>query len=723
MKENNFSHFSFLSRFDTLFLINVVFLATYILLSSLSFLFPTSSLLQFLQSVVILFICFILFGLNAVCILEKTFRQHFDVVEKIVVAAALTLFLPPLILTLESSILKTLFSSFPLLNTLITFLIATAYCPKSMEGFFSELKREKKSFSLPFGFSLIILSLLALAVVSAYPFLPESDPYYWMLTAEQAIHTQSLPSLTEYRPLFSSLAYIFSTTGNIDLYTFFKYLLPFLSLLILFPALLIVRRLKSLSQQVITFLLPLASASTILYFFLPIPQALISICLTFFVFFLLYSLYSGRNFFYFFAGSFIFLTYFYHEIASLFFLPWLLVTMFYYRHDLLRKIHENKLVTVLLFLLTFSHSSILLTIVDFFKNWFVRITDSLHIIHTNFTFPITYTNIDGKAAGWGNFLGVSKYYLFYVGPLVLLIIGILLYVVLTPGYRQSFLQTCKKKKEVTILLIIFTIFFSIAEIFPRLLGLALLPERAWGFIGFILIALIPFLWLKTNRHETTLSLLLVGALLLNSGAALYINFLKRDTIPPAQYASLLWIRNHLPTERILMVQNNWSTIRTYSRSKVIEVPDQIFYTNISSFKEAMGEAPALPPLNDIEDHYKAYLLSSTEILNTLKKEDVSTERAYVARVLRNLSTQSYDLASQLEERQIKRSYNVSEKHIYIYYAAPAHNSLYADRPYYKENETAEPTTFVFDQYPEQFKKIYNDQENKIFIWEFNQGTL
>jgi hypothetical protein len=177
-----------------------------------------------------------------------------------------------------------------------------------------------------------------------------------------------------------------------------------------------------------------------------------------------------------------------------------------------------------------------------------------------------YTNIDGNVVGWGNWLGVMKYYAFYVGPAVFVTIGILIYLSLSPELRKRFYNHWNEKKEFLVLGISFFLFFTIAEILPRFFSVALLPERSWGFAGLILLSTIPLFFKYSKTKNIWLAIFLIGAILTNIGGAIYINSLKKYLITPIQIESAEWIKYEIPEEKIIFTHEYWRILRVHEHT-------------------------------------------------------------------------------------------------------------------------------------------------------------
>lgn len=643
-----------------LFWINVSFFCAYILSSIFSIFFGNIFLFHFIQSVTILIIVLPLTGMNLTTVIEKFTEQKFDLLEKLNIAAITSLIFLPFLLTFEYSQFGILSKNLPLINALVIFLIAIKYSPFSLETlglkhFFSEV------FTSSFVVSFFLYLILILSIATAFYPLPDSDPYYWLSTLQQEFSANAITTINLYRPLFSSFVYIFHITANVDFYAFLKYVFPFFTLLVLLPTALVARLFSKRAEQITIFLLPLASASSILYFQMPIPQAIINICTTFFIFFLLYAWFAKKEFFYFFAGVFIFTAYFYHEIAILIFLPWAIVALFQHYKAFTKIVFTHKLLATLLIILLFIYNAYFISpIYGFIASWFIRIAPLINW-HTNFLFPMVYVNIDGNAVGWGSWFGVIEYYAFYAGPAAFMTIGIFVSFLWSSELRGAVFEQWRKSKEFFTLSIIFLLFFIIAEIFPRLFSVALLPERSLSFAGLFLLAFIPVYFKYSAKKHAWLTLLLIGAIFITCGAAIYTNSLKKYLITPAQVSSAEWIKHNLPKGVFFAQTSNRTVITIFSQSQLIEIPDQIFYTDISIFnanlKSFLWQQEVLPP--------------------------------------------KY------------------QQPIYIYYSRASDKNPYANRPYFKDTQS-NPTAFVFDEHPDRFRRLYAAPNDEVIIWQLTQ---
>lgn len=674
------------------------------------------------HSFIALFVAFFLSGQNILAIIEAASRSRFSLLEKFAAIALIALFAAPLAVTLSSPITIDWLRFVPILLAGITSCFAIWIRPYFWED------APATTYSphlLPAGLlATTLASVLFYHLTTAYYALPDFDPYYWLQKFQTEYAEDYVTNIRLHRPLFSSIGYIFFQTAGIDLYAYFKYLLPSLALLILIPAALIANEMRRFFDALLVFLLPAVSGSFILYSFSSIPQTILNLSFLSGLYFIVYALVARRPVFYFLAGGIFFLSMLYHEMAVLFFLPWFASTLFSYREAALAFIRKNPLATVLAIVLIVSHLfPALFEIGRFLVAWTEKILRNILYFQPNFAFPATYVNVDGNAVGWGDWSGIIRYYGFYLGPLVgagLLALGwhlrqkpaLVLMTVERVAFERGALGT---------LFSLLGIFFAMAEIFPRLFNIALLPERAMGFFGAVVLAFAMLVLASSTRRSwpNFVSFFLIAAAVLNASAALYINGEKRFLITPNQISSAEWIRGSLPTNRVILTGSHWNLIRFHSQTEAaIEIDDPLFYRDIRVFETARKNLP-----NENQFYRRSFATLMADLEGSLKRlislNPVTEER----RVSDELAAHDLLIRNFLAS---KSSHTISSngqggQKIYVYYAKPNTKSPYANRPYMKADETLRPGDVpVFDRYPERFRRIYVLPENEVIIWELVQ---
>jgi hypothetical protein len=650
--------------------LNVLLFFLYILFFNALGSLESFFIFRVIQSLLFLLAIVIIPGINITLLIQYFSKKIFSPLEFFSISSIISLLFPPLAVSFLFSQFGILSKYLPLTVSvfIFIFLFATQYAHKkksknSKEKYllFSESNLKlflQNFFSFPLIFPLLFLATAILIIATAYYPLTDLDPYYWITSYSKNIANGIITPLEESRPLFSSLIFIFNQGAKIDLYAIFKYILPSLTLLISIPAILLANKFKSPLQKIIILLLPFVNSSAFLYLQLPIPQSILLIAVFYFTFFLLYAWRNSDNFFYYAAGAIILSTCLFHESGFLIFATWLLVALFFNRKILLEKITENK---VLVFLST---AIFLLGILPAIKNYFIfatawikKVCVAILNFHQNFLFPARYENIDRNEVGWAGASGVAKYYTYYAGAFSLFIILLFATLCFSDKNFRSFVKNnILKNPALFTLFVLFAIFFSISEILPRFFNISLLPERSWNLVGIFSILFLITFFSYFKSKKKIICLILIILLAINAAGAIYVNNTKKYLITENQLQSAEWIKKNLPKNRIIFSADNKNLLSFYSNSKFAKVsPD--FYYNASVFQ------------NEIHMNFS----SSTD----------------------------------------------KNKH-YVYYSAIDKNNPYAGRPYYDAAKIAKKNQgkiFIFDKYPDKFKRIYFDEENNIIIWE------
>ncbi|MBP6975525.1 MAG: hypothetical protein KBB51_01700 [Candidatus Moranbacteria bacterium] len=682
---------------------------------------PLSDDSRFLRigiSTILLATIFILPAVNTTAIFSRIFRFTFDTVEFLAVSITFALLFVPLTLCIEADVLNILSRELPLMNALASFAALALLYGKNGLLHQNTIPPTAADTSYPFRnallASLLIIIGTTIGIVTAYYPLPDLDPYYWVTVFQDQFAKGIISSLSSYRPLFSSLTYLFTQSAGVDLYAFFKYLIPFFTLAPLIPAILIARRFSGFVPQLIIFLIPLVNASFFLYTTLPIPQSIFNSLLIIAIFFTLHALLSGKKLYFHLTGSILLFGFFFHEMAAIPFVAWLTALVTTERNTLFRFAKRNRLATGLVFAIILSNFSLLSPIFAFTTDWTARVVALITQSHANLLFPAQYTNIDGNNVGWQGFFGVMQYYIYYFGPASVLIVLFLPFI-----FRSTIIRSCFKKQEFIFLLLSLTLFFLISDILPRFFNIALLPERALGFVSLFLLAFTPFLLIALRDQATTsryrfIPHVLLIALFINLGGALYINSLKTYLITPAQIRSAEWIRANLPQKHTVFSNDHHRLLTFYANANVVEIEDSLFYSDTYiPEKYLFGQAPKEASHSNV---IRMQLSDISDSLPDLANKQTPFEKDFLISVQNESDRLEKTINSIKEEIARTDTSDTTPAKQYIYFAAPSDKNPYAHRPYTKTPERI-TGPFIFDQFPERFNLIYSDQENDIYLWE------
>lgn len=647
-------------------------------------------------------IVFFLPGWNIITLASTILSKTFSFIEFLTLSIAVSFIIPALLLVIEHQNFHILFPALPFINSVLIFLATATFLRWNKSGHlsFDIPKKNEEIFSLKLlgAGALLYLSIMGSMVTAYYP-LPDLDPYYWISQARDYFTQGRVPTFSESRPLFLSLTYLFGVAAHVDLYAFFKYLLPILSTLLVFPTALIAGNFRHPLQKAVTFLFPFTSGIVIIFLAESIPQALASMLAFFIAAFAIHSKFSPDRFFFFFAGATILLGYFFHEALIIPLIAWLISAIVSFHTSIFHLARRHSLTILLLAIIVlpyFAH------IGQYAFNIGNVLAKNFSNIHPNFLFPQEYINVDGNAMGWGDLLGVAKYYLFYVGPALLLLFATL------PFIKKSAWSRYLLSPEGRFLSLAFLLFFLIAEIFPRAIGMAFLPDRAWIFGGVFALTFFPLLFeTHIGKNKYLLMLFLVG-FSLNIGGALHINSLKKYIITDEQLLSAEWIKSKLPENRVMFTIESARLLSFFSSSSVISVKDPNFLFDETSFeKEFQVRAN---PFSEADQ--KKAVESLKIIVGSFDTQSTAANIQGTRAILNQLELIEQAKSADEKMKQEKKPH-------YVYYAAPSEKNPYIDRPYMKKVKNNEDQ-FIFSRFPDRFAKIYSDEKNHIYIWKILQ---
>lgn len=705
---------------------NFAFFLSYLILAYTLRNFEAFFLFRTLKSLILLFVVFILPGINLTILLQYFLKIKFSNLEFLNLSFISSLLFLPFILSFEYFQFNILSPILPFLNSLIIFaiLLLVVNYKKDLTKEYTNnlilnLRLYSKDFiSSPFIFIITLYITIIAIITSAYFALPDLDPYYWISIYSKDLANSSLELLPGHRPLFSSLIYIFNQGADIDLYALFKYVFPFLTILIIFPAYLIANKLSLKIQKITILLIAFVNSSAFLYLQLPIPQSILLITVSYFTLFLIYAWLNNNKYFYIFSGIIAFFSYFYHEIGIIIFFTWFVIFLIFNKKQLANKIINNKLSSLLIITL------LILNVLPAVKNAFTLSStlikeSTLKVIQlkTNLLFPAKYTNVDGNAMGWGNAMGIAKYYIYYAGFFsIALLITFGFYYIKNQDFRIFSKKHILYRAELITIMALFLLFFSISEILPRLFSIALLPERSWNLVGFFSMPFLILIFYFFQDKRKIVYFIFLFSLLMNIGGALYVNNTKKYLITKEQLSSAQWIKDNLPKNRIVLsADNNKNLLSFHAQSEIILTSSDIYH-KIESFELEISKINA-PDIN-LKIHSKSYIDQLEEALASLKELKKPDDMPDKSKLLNIAEINIINSKSIIDSINISTSYSKERNtNIFIYYSNPHTKNPYIKRPYYNIDTLHKTKTdFIFDKYPEKFQRVYSEKNDEVIIW-------
>jgi len=656
-------------------------------------------------------------GLNLAVLLKIILKKEFDFWEIVNFSLLGIIILYPLFLSLEFIFLKRVYQFLPMLNSIaITLILFLAIRINKLDWNVNfilipniKLREITKS---PLFIALIIKTTVIAAIFSAYEFLPDKDPFKWLFRLSD-LFEKNLLSPETYRPFFSSITYFFTRITGIEIFYFFKYIIPFFSLSIVFSIWLAARNIPNKNSQLFLLLSSLITSNVILYSQTAMPQVFVIFLAYYFISFLLYY-HQNKDFFYYCAaGAVSFFAIFFHELSSIFFFVWLATTLFFFRKNLLLKKRDLFYIVIIIL------SNISILKFNFLFSWTKKIILLAKDMRINWLFPAYYTNVDGNAMGWESLFGVLKFYAYYVGPLVLFALTMIIYTLIKNKEFRIYLKEKLKNKELLILSICFFIFFSISEILPRAINFSFLPDRSWIFGG-IFSTLFLFLLIDFQNDKKIFAwkfyIFFFSLLLIVIYGSVYINDQKKFLITKNEIASAKWIKNNLPPNRTIISSSQTSIIKYYSDSNLFPISPKFYYSENSP--ESLTKKSDIVNINkaDLLEYLKGIEKNSESMKSSLENNSDNLTldiKTFTDSASNNISASKL-LLSKISA--FKASSLANSENLYIYYSEKSKNNPYAERPYelVKDNII---DNFIFDQHPGKFKRIYeNDGDGKVIIW-------
>jgi len=206
----------------------------------------------------------------------------------------------------------------------------------------------------------------------------------------------------------------------------------------------------------------------------------------------------------------------------------------------------------------------------YFISPFVKILQNPKI---NLWFIDNYTNVDGNKMGWLGYTWIL-YYIYNIGiyiPCFFFVCAV------TKKYRL--ITKSKLTKYSSIYILSCLLFFSIAEIFPRL-GIAYLPDRAWLFASLSFIFFIPF---TINTFEKYLRNNLIFLFIMSAIISLLLGWIttyaKQGWTTKNEFDAMKFIKNNTAPDSLIISQaSNGPGISYYAKRKFIMPENEFTHT-------------------------------------------------------------------------------------------------------------------------------------------------
>ncbi len=561
--------------------------------------------------------------------------------------------------------------------------------------------QDEKIFWMIFSFVLIFLGINFIL----YKFIPEVDGYVQLINMADFIKQGEIPN-DLLRPLFTSFSLTISFATRIPLYWIFKIIIPLLASSIFLPFYFIAKqKFSSKTQLALLSLLPFSIPVVSLEVLYARPQSLFILAFVIFCY-LAVEILKIKNEFArpYFLTILLLLSLVGLKIHEFFFFLVIIISfsLLLSLLPLIKKYPKKTLLFGSLFLISISG-----WIKDF--GIFAQAKSSIdlfltYLLHPKFSlwFISNYTNIDGNSMGWPG-LSWILYYGYNLG-LVLPLILLYAFFKKSKGFKID-------KKTALIIGMAFILFFSIAEIFPRL-GLAYYPDRAWLFVSISLALAIVISLPSTNLNKIPLAIF-TTILILSILTSFALTYLKQGWTTTNEYSASQFIKNNLPADAVILSQVGNTPMINYFSGRICVIPPKEFFFNANNeqIKKYLADLP-ITLSRDAEFQKKKQDILSTiyEQLDMLKSNSIENNNFPTKAIDRMII--NYDQINILTNNIKKKGLNKTHP-LYILYSKDKFTGLYGGRKWWQDGNYYNAPIEKFDS-NNYFKNIYNN--NSIYIW-------
>jgi hypothetical protein len=558
-----------------------------------------------------------------------------------------------------------------------------------------------------------VAALLAYLAITAivfrlYPFIPESDPYLYLQTLQNAIKLDLAASSLSPRPLFTVLTASLSLMGEIVPYTLFKYGLPLLGFIMLLPIYAQARRYTK--NKLILFwatLLPLTIPIILLESVIVRPQLLLMFVFPGILYLLSRAIARQSVLLAVLVLALSAIMIKFHELSfALVFIA--LVTVLALLWPAAKKQPKVAAAFVLLSALAIYPHTGTDTLVGMVIGIGRVMLSRLVPFHPQVWFLSNYTNIDGVEVGWP---GISWlfYYGYNLGVAIPLLIGAVAAVIIMKKHRFR----RPKFDQLPIVASIVT-FFSIAEILPRL-NVPFLPDRAWSFLLISTCLALPGFMARFEKYFTRTSgkVFVSLAIMLSIGAGFGIAYAKQGWLTENEYQAALFLKKNTAPDSVVVTQGGNGQLVEYFGERALVAKD--VFTVPKPADQIVSQLAGLE--TEKVAAYEGLVALRGQLVDALNNEHLLSHEAS-AEEIESLRKERTSIYAQLTEvdRQIALLAQLKgpeHSEMYVLYSQDKFTSLYGQRTWWRNLNYADASLAVFED-ERYFTQVYANEGVKIW---------
>lgn len=561
----------------------------------------------------------------------------------------------------------------------------------------SEEKIENREYYKFILFGVGAFLLVHLATTLVYGFVPEIDGYSYIMNTEKDIASGifSFPA----RPMFANFVDFVSLVSQIPAYSLFKFGMIVIQMSGIYYLYQIIKT-AGIKKNILKYLILLSFASV------PVinleidytrPNVIFILAILPFIYYLARSLDGERKYF-FFSSAIVTVGLLIHEFFIILFLinAATIIYYFYQKFNSFQKLSSWIFGSIifLIMLLNLDKFNFLLTPLQLAGDFIKMAQIGLK---WNWWFLSGYSNIDGFNLGWSGLKDTLNYYAYSLSPFLFLIFIFYILILIKKIYSAEKISSTEK---IALTLLFIGLFFS--EFLPRI-NFKTLPDRFWPMTSMSLIALSPFVFAKLKFNDKKIFQVAIATLvLIGISGSIYIAKAKAGYVSQKEYAAILWIKNNVPENSLLITQGANGSILKYfiGRESVSPLPSFFLPENNLGENSRIKQSDRL--MKNVNEIFTTSLANpdnrNLSALNaTIKAYAEEKEHEKFAK---NLESQAYVLPENIP--------------IYVFYSFDKFNNYYANRQWWRDANFYGADLSRFSD-ANGYELVYNDS-NVIYIW-------
>lgn len=589
--------------------------------------------------------------------------------------------------------------------------IIMLYLNRCFEISLSPSQKERLFNLVPYFVIVLVVYIIA---YSSYFLLPEFDSYVYLGKIDDILSKSGL--INDSRPFFLQLLLLTNNATGIPYFWIFKLFIPLLTLSYFFVGYKLALEFKLYNPftKIVASLSYLSSPILFAESFYARPQTIL-IALFPVVIYLVYSLLENKrnlkNIYWFMLILFaVGISFKIHELFFVLFLIGCIGFLLFIKEQLVILKTRFWLILIIcsyFYLIAEKVMSLLGT--QNIKNILLAFTMAFKSPKFDLWFLDGYRDFIGIYVSWpGN--SWLLYYGYISGGFFLLLLFSLIIRKKKTSFKNNLLVICS---------VSFIIFFSMAEIFPRL-GIAFLVDRSWIFIVSTFAIITPLILSKIEPRKKEIlffSLIIITSII----AIIAFLYIKKGWVTKAEIDAARYLKTTKENSLVISQPGNTALINYYGKKRIV-IPNEIFFLNPSddyisqsinqnlwldskSYAELLkAKDSSLQNLNSV---FEKYFLPECSNLCKIKYSDSMIESVLF---VNNVAQKEEDILNSIPK---------NKGDIFVLYSLDKLSGYYSRYSYWQKENMANANLDFFKK-NENFEEVFNN--GRVLIWKYNNDA-